>query len=321
MKNLFTIFLLCLVLLPLQSQTFPHLTGFGQATLDDIDEACMTIAAGKLFVQDDDDEDVKVFSLSDYTNLISFGSANIDDSEDGIAVANNRIFVVDNDFGDAEIDVFDLTSPHNFEISFGNAQIGEPEGLTTFGGLLFVSDTGDDQIEIFSTTSPYNHQGSFGNPNLQRPRAIAVADGKFFVVDRGDNQVEVFSATSPYTHLGSFGSAQISRADDAIAIGENFIYVIDDDDNQIEVFERAAPYNHVTKFGGPELDEPECLAVSGDRVFVADDDDNQIEVYQIILPSAPIPAFSQWSLFIFFLLLLNLGIITAHRIKVIETNL
>lgn len=319
MKKLTGVIFSLFVMTTLFGQTFQHLSAFGNTMFNDLDEACITVADGKIFIQDEDDDDVKVFAnTAPYANLspFSFGSTQLSDSEDGILVLNNQIFVMDN--GPGEIEVFDLAAPHTFTgTTIGNAEIGDPEGLATYGGLLFVSDNDDDRVEVFSATSPFTHS-FFGVAEIQSAGAIAAADGKIFVLDLNEDHVEVFSATPPHAHLGAFGAAQIDRTGDAIAIGNNLIFVIDDNDNQIEVFELGAPYKHIGKFGGAELNEPECLAVSGDKVFVADDvtdPNDHIEVYQIIPPAPPIPTLSQWGLFIFSLLVLNLGLILVQRQK------
>ncbi len=104
---------------PLWSQfiSASYQTNFG-TILEEVDESCMMIAEEKLFVQDDEDDSIRVFSITPPFNLItSFGHPNLADAEDGIATTNNFIFVADTD--DDDVEVFDLAPPHNYVGTLG----------------------------------------------------------------------------------------------------------------------------------------------------------------------------------------------------------
>lgn len=281
---------------------------FGEMVFDDFGNSCMAIADGKIFVQDEDDEDVKVFSLADKSFLTDFG-AEITDSEDGIAVANNYIFVGDN--FDDEIDVYELAAPHTYVMTFGDLELAGIEGITILNNKIFVSDNEDDEIDIFSATPPFAHESSFPFANAG---AIVNYDGKLFITEENGNEIVVHNAASPYNRLGSFGSTEIARTGDGLAIGLGHVFVIDDNDNAVEVFSAQAPYNHVRQIDHPELDEPECITIGPNgELLVAEDDENVILYFQVNLYVEPIPTMSQWSLLIFGILILNLGVFFVNR--------
>lgn len=287
-------------------QTFTYLESFDLTDTDDRDELCLTVYDGKIFIQDEGDDEVDIYSAtSPYGFIMGFGSSQFGNSEDGIAVYNNFIFVADDD--DEDIEVF-KASDYSFVTQINtSAYVDDIEGFIIAFGKIFVVDNSGGKVSVFSANSPYSYMTDFGATELDIPASITSHDGNVFVVDEDDSTVHVFNGTT-YSHLGSFGDGN-SYGEGIAAICDYILVLEDEGPDYIDVYSAFAPYTHITTFGEGEISNIECIAVNGNLIYIADSDNNEIDIFELEEGCRPIPTLSQWSIIALGMIMLILGLV------------
>ena len=284
-------------------QTVKYLGNFGGADISDLDEIdCIFVHDNLIYVQDDDDDDVKVFDKNTQTLVTSFNDAQLSDSEDGIVVSPPYIFVVEN--SDDEILVFNL-SDNSYNTNFGDTRLNEISGLAAGDGKIFVADESSNDIEVFSSSPPFTHLGTINDSDVDEPVSLSSDGQMLYVVERDLDVISIRNTDSPFAQTATVPLPL--DGDSGVAVDDKFIYVIGSD-NLIHVFDKTN-FGLITRINtNDEVDDPACLAVDGNRIYVADEDNDVIQVFSLTFEN--VPTMSQWSLFVLALMMIITGIVS-----------
>lgn|GEM_PF-3056676 len=239
--------------------------------------------------------------------VTSFGGAQISDSQDGVAVLGDYIFVVD--AGSNEVEVFNK-SDNSYHSTIDVAAIDDPTGLAAGNGLLFVGDEDDDDIDIFSALPPFGLIQSIVPAGIDEVTSLAFSNGNLYLVDDIGDQIVILSGTSPHNVIGSFPVSMDMDAGVAVAFG--LIYVITSGDD-INVYRDQPGYPLLETFNEDDIvGDPECIFADGTTIYVVDDSGDEIHVFSAV---QLIPTMGQWALMILAMLLSSVGLVFLYNKK------
>ncbi len=299
-----------------QGPTFNHISTFNVSSqTPDGDEVCMMVYDYKIFIQDDDTDEVDIYDANaPYSYIESFGSGIISDCEDGIQEYDGFIFVTDN--GQRPIDdsirVFTNTSPYNLVASFSHTTINDIEGFKISCGKIFVADGGDDDIVVFDVIAPYNFITSFGSGQLNSPDGVTSDGSRIFIGD--DDHIDFFDCNT-YDFLGSMTKGAGVDYSEGLVYDKNCksILSIENNDNVVDVFNLDSPPIYQTSFEDGFFTDIECIAVAGNKIYLYNDDDDEISIFECI--PQPIPTIGEWGLTALSLLMLIFGSVAMRDFK------
>ncbi len=115
-----------------------------------------------------------------------------------------------------------------------------PTGITTAGGLIFVSDSGNNRIKVFSSNYTYLYPIGIGKGGVQlsNPQGIYASSDTLYVADTGNNRIALFTFDGyPIATFGSKGSndTQFNRPTSVVEQG-GVIYVADHDNHVVKMY-------------------------------------------------------------------------------------
>lgn len=273
---------------------------FGEKGSDDgqfdISGSFLAAANDKIYVSDTSNKRVQIFDSAG--NFITkFGTYGTGDGQftdpKGIAVNNERIYVVDRD----RVQIFD--SAGNFIAKFGSIGIGDgqfntPRDLAISNDRIFVVDNKNNRIQIFDPNGNFITKfGTYGTGDgeFNYPTGIAVDENRIYVVDRQNNRVQIFDLVGNFiTKFGTFGTDDEQFYwPQGIAVNGDIIYVTDTSDayygsHRIRVFNLNGRF--ITKFGSQGYGDgqfvlPSDLTVYQDKIYVVDSYQSRIEIFNI----------------------------------------
>lgn len=212
-----------------------------------------------VFVVDNEENVVKVFSKHDGSFLYTFGEGELK-SPKGLVVEDDCAYVVDS--GNNRVKVF--TRQKNNRVV--------PSGNIGFAGI--------------------------GSGQLNNPICVAVDGDSLHVVDQGNRRIQVFNKKDfgfirSYGHKASSGSGFSIMGNSpegglreplGIAVGGPFVYVADAGNHCLQVFDKedGAFIKAVGSRGAAigELREPGCIAIYGEDIYVSEIANNRVQAFR-----------------------------------------
>jgi len=192
---------------------------------------------------------------------------------DGIEIADNRIFVTDDD--SVNVKVFNLDTLE-FITSFGKQEINSPNGLGIYGNRIFVTYIGrTDEIEVYDLDT-YAHLATISGGHLANPNDLEFANNKLFVTDGltpdQGGSIKIFDL-STFDYIASFGTNDLTDPR-GIVIHNDEIHVTDEDSvkifdlNTLDLLEEYGP-----------VANSEGIFLANNKIFVASIDYQTIKVF------------------------------------------
>ena len=247
--------------------------GTGSAKTDNTgfnEPISVAVAGGKLYVADASNDRIQVYNnlsgTPTYERTIgTTGSAKTNNTgfnnPTGVAVANDKLYVVDN---------------LNYRVQIYNNLSGVPTYERTIG-------TGSQVLQD-------QHTG------FNRPTGVAVADGKLYVADQFNHRVEIYiNLSGTPTHERTIGTGQNESNNTGffnlwgVAVANGKLYVADTGNHRVQIYnnlsgvpthERTIGTGSRVMSGNTGFDSPYGVAVAGDKLYVVDTINDRIQIYE-----------------------------------------
>lgn len=192
----------------------------------------------------------------------------------GIAIVGKDIWVADS--SNRRLEEFTPAGKHEQTIgpiTTGEAEFGEPAGLTAHSGNLYVTDPTHHRIQVFAvTTKTSRYQFAIGNSKagpgqLEDPTGIAAdpETGDLYVTDSQRNMIDEFASTGAFVaRLGSSGNenGQFESPDAAATSASGNLYAVDGGNHRISVWQSPlnGPHTVVDTYYSAERNpaHPQC---------------------------------------------------------------
>ena len=207
----------------------------------------VAVSAGRVFVCDQERNQVLVFSVSDGSFQLQLAGHPPMNLPNGVAVADGSVYV---------------TVCHNhcvlafneangrFTARWGSKGSGEgellmPGAAAVADGLLYVCDSGNDRIQVFRMSGSVAF--SFGRKGrcigqFDCPAGVAVSEGVVYVGDNGNHRIQAFTAADG-KFLRTWGSkgkgdGQFDHPS-GVAVADGLLYVSETCGDRVQVFDAA----------------------------------------------------------------------------------
>jgi DNA-binding beta-propeller fold protein YncE len=247
----------------------------------------------KIYVADGAGSLVHIFGLADrsYEQFSRIGKDATLLMPVGLAVASDRIYVVDSVLG--EVCVFDKRG--KYLGSFGGELLKRPSGIAYYEAAdkLFVADTGGHVVKVFDKSGDLLKtigrrgvkEGEFNFPT----HLCVDGAGKLYVSDTLNYRVQIFSPDGKFLRMfGEHGDGPgyFAHPSGIAADSQGHIYVADRQFENIQIFDGEGQLlmGWGSEGGGPgEFWLPAGIFVdNNNRIYVADSFNKRVQVFELL---------------------------------------
>ena len=201
----------------------------------------ITYRNNRLYVVDD--TDFKVFVYTSSGQRVAGSDFDLDSnvSANGITYGNNQFYVVGEDSGDEKVFVYTSSGQRvagsDFDLDSANAH---PNGITYGNNLFYVVDHRDDKVYVYTSSGQRVAGSDFDLDSANTyPAGITYANNRLYVVDDPNGEGKVFVYTSSGQRVAG-SDFDLDSTNNIIPVGITYanlrFYVVDFDGEKIYVY-------------------------------------------------------------------------------------
>ena len=198
------------------------------------------------------------------------------DRPEGIAYANNRVYVLDRSGNKvyAYRDSGQRDATADFNLHDDNEH---PNTIAYANGRFYVIDEFDDKVYAYHTSGQRDETAGFDlHDDNGSPEGITYANDHFYVLDGSEDKVYAYWESGQRDAAADFDLHADNGRPGGIAFANDRFYVLDWSDDKVYAYWESGQRDAATDF---ELDADGGLAYGNNRFFVLDGFYDQIHVY------------------------------------------